>query len=221
MGGLIKQASSKFTCYRDRCPLLSLPSHTYLLGRLFPSQGKKMPPTSPPSSPPCNFPGSRDLPPPMLGTRTMGYGPVAPGATWEHWRQAWQLALEPTQNLIASSTKHLCGGHTSAVVPRCVQQDKTLSSKCIDCLTCVAVLPGGDSAVSEHRLTGCVKETQSCHGAKAVGVRVGTNGQKTRRELGSMEAVGISAMSTALHYSCFRQSQFWHFIDYECLISQL
>lgn len=159
--------------------------------------------------------------PPMLGTRTTGDGPVAPGATWEHWRQLWQPALEPTQSLIASSAKHLCGGHMSAVAPRCVQQDKTLSSKCIDCLTCVAVLPGGDSAVSEHRLTGCVKETQSCRGAKAVGVRVGTNGQKTRRELGGMQAVGISAMSTALHYSCFRQSQFWHFIDYECLISQL
>lgn len=51
------------------------------------------------------------------------------------------------------------------------------------------VLPGGDSAVSQHRLRGYVKEIQSCHGAKAVGVRIGTNRQKMRRrELGGVEA---------------------------------
>lgn len=63
-----------------------------------------------------------------------------------------------------------------------------MSSKCNDCLTCVVVLPGGDSAVSQHCLRGYVKEIQSCHGAKAVGVRIGTNRQKMRRELGGVEA---------------------------------
>lgn len=35
---------------------------------------------------------------------------------------------------------------------------------------------------SEHRLAGYVKETQSCHGAKAAGVRIGTNRGKEKGE---------------------------------------
>lgn len=67
-----------------------------------------------------------------------------------------------------------------------------VSRDCDDCSACSVGLPAGHGAGAEHCLSGYVKGIQSCQGAKAVGVRVGTNkGRRLDDPCGSLPAWNI------------------------------
>lgn len=107
-----------------------------------------------------------------------------------------------------------------AGAPCCARERSPRGSRnCGDCSSCSVELPAGHGERIRARIPGYVKGIQSCQGAEAVGVGGGTNKgrglnpcrsllvwnipwekeKKKRRLLGSVEAVGISAMSTELH----------------------